>query len=58
MPRLPDGATARTEHITARFTKDDARALDQLRGGIPRSRYLEHLVREALKRNQRKESHE
>lgn len=55
MPRLPDGATARTEHITARFTKDLADKLDTLRGPIPRSPYLEHLVQEEHRRVQRKE---
>jgi hypothetical protein len=53
-PRPPEGATARTEYISARWTTELANLLDTLRGGIPRSRYLEHLVLEENKRIQRK----
>lgn len=53
MPRKPDGLTARTEHISARFREPTAAALDRLRGPIPRSRYLEHLVIEEDKRQQK-----
>jgi hypothetical protein len=55
MPRRPDGLTARTEHVTARFTASTAALLDRLRGNTPRSRYLEHLVVEEGKRQSPKE---
>lgn len=49
-PRKPDGITARSEHISARFRPSTAAQLDELRGITPRSRYLEHLVTEEHKR--------
>lgn len=55
MPRRPDGLTARTEHVTARFTRSVAATLDRLRGTMNRSRYLEHLVIEEGKRQPPKE---
>lgn len=54
MARTPDGLTARTEHVSARFRPSTAAALDRLRGTTPRSRYLEKLVIEQEKREAKK----
>jgi hypothetical protein len=54
MARRPDGLTARTESISARWRPETAALLDRLRGSVPRSRYLEHLVIEESKRTPRK----
>jgi hypothetical protein len=50
MARTPDGLTARTEHVSARFRPSTAAALDRLRKDMTRTRYLEKLVTDEEKR--------
>lgn len=48
--RTPDGLTARTEFVSARFRPSTVAILDKLRKETPRSRFLEHLINEEDKR--------
>lgn len=59
MSRKPDGPTARTEHVSARFRDTTAEMLDKQRGKgtdneVPRSRHLERLIIEEEKRRKAK----
>lgn len=55
MPRTPEGLTAKTQFVTARWSESRVNTLDKLRGKgtaheIPRSKYLEKLVIDEEKR--------
>lgn len=55
MPRRPDGLTARSEHVSARFRPSTAAKLDAMRGATARSPFLERLVEEEHARRKAKE---